>query len=102
MEPSFIPRVQTAHERLASNLKALRIYHKRTQAEAAEHFRIKRSTYSSYENGAAEPNMDLLVQFSKHYEVSLDTLLRRSIVVATGLDTLCHQQSRLLIGESVH
>ncbi|NSW95047.1 MAG: LexA family transcriptional regulator, partial [Bacteroidales bacterium] len=37
---------------------------------------LKRSTLSGYENGIAQPGIDILVSFSGYFNVSIDTLLK--------------------------
>jgi transcriptional regulator with XRE-family HTH domain len=37
---------------------------------------VKRSSYSGYENGTAEPSFELLVRMSEYFKVSIDKLLR--------------------------
>ena len=59
-----------------SNIKFLRKRRGRTQDEVAVALNLKRSTLSGYENDVAQPGIDLLVSFSKYYNVSIDTLLK--------------------------
>jgi transcriptional regulator with XRE-family HTH domain len=61
---------------LRSNIKLLRKRRSRTQEEVSAYLNIKRSTYSGYENGVAEPGLDILLQFSDYFGVALDTLVR--------------------------
>ena len=58
-----------------SNIKFLRKRRGRTQDEVAVALNLKRSTLSGYENDVAQPGIDMLVSFSKYYNVSIDTLL---------------------------
>ena len=37
---------------------------------------MKRSSYSGYENGSAEPSFDLLVRMSDYFKISIDKLLK--------------------------
>lgn len=60
----------------ASNIKLLRKRKGRTQDDVAHALDMKRSTLSGYENGIAQPGMEALVQFSKYYKVSIDTLIK--------------------------
>lgn len=89
-------------ERFAQNLKNLRKHAGKTQQEIADILCIKRGTYSSYENGDSEPNMEMLVTISGLYRMSLDTLLRREITLASKLDTIHHEGSRLMVAMQVH
>lgn len=59
-----------------SNIKLLRKRRGRTQEEVSNYLKMKRSTYSGYENGVAEPGLDVLVRLSSYFRVALDTLVR--------------------------
>ncbi|MBP7462778.1 MAG: helix-turn-helix transcriptional regulator [Bacteroidales bacterium] len=60
----------------SNNLKLLRKRRKRTQDDVAFTLKMKRSTYSGYENEIAQPGMEALVQLSNYYGLSIDTLLK--------------------------
>lgn len=60
----------------AKNIKLLRKRRGRTQDEVAVALEMKRSTLSGYENEVAQPGIEALIAFSKHYKVSVDTLLK--------------------------
>jgi transcriptional regulator with XRE-family HTH domain len=80
----------------ASNIKFLRKRKKRTQDEVAETLGMKRSTLSGYENEVAMPNIPALIQFSKYYNMSVDTLIKVDLAALTG-----HQLYMLEHGEDV-
>jgi DNA-binding XRE family transcriptional regulator len=61
------------------NLKALRIRSGATQADMADTLGIPRSTYSAYENGIAEPNLDTLVKLQDHFNIGADVLLNAKL-----------------------
>ena len=61
---------------LASNLRWLRMQRKATQDVVAGALEVKRSSYSGYENGAAEPGLELLVRMGDYFRISLSFLLR--------------------------
>lgn len=61
---------------IGSNLKALRKRKKLSQEEVAKTLQMFRSTYSGYENGVAQPNLEILVTLSDFYQISIDYLLR--------------------------
>ncbi len=63
----------------ADNIKFLRKRRGRTQDEAALGLGLKRSTLSGYENGVAEPGIEVLVSFSSYFNISVDTLLKVDI-----------------------
>ncbi len=62
-----------------SNIKFLRKRRGRTQDDVAAALNLKRSTLSGYENGVAQPGIDVLVAFSGYYSISVDTLIRIDI-----------------------
>ena len=66
-----------------SNIKLLRTRRGRSQEEVAIALEVKRSSYSGYENGSAEPPFDLLVRISEYYKVSIDKLLRDDLTALT-------------------
>lgn len=60
----------------ASNIKFLRKRKDRTQDQVAAALNLKRSTLSGYENGVAQPSIDILVVFSGYFGISIDTILK--------------------------
>lgn len=63
----------------ASNIKLLRKRHKRTQDDVASALHMKRSTVSGYENEVAQPGIDILIAFSKFYNIAIDTLVKEDL-----------------------
>ncbi len=61
------------------NIKLLRQRHGRSQEETAIALDVKRSSWSGYENGSAEPPFDLLVRISTYFKVSVDKLLKEDL-----------------------
>lgn len=61
---------------LGTNVKLLRQRRGRSQEEVAIALDVKRSSLSGYENGSAEPNLDLLVRISEYFKVSVDKMLK--------------------------
>ncbi len=59
-----------------SNIKILRKRKGRTQDEVAYSLNLKRSTLSGYENGVAQPGIDVLISFSGYFNMSIDTMLK--------------------------
>ena len=59
-----------------SNLKFLRKRKSRTQDDVAAALNLKRSTLSGYENGVAQPGIEMLISFSGYFNISIDTLLK--------------------------
>lgn len=62
---------------IGNNLKLLRNRLKRSQEEIANELNLTRSSYSGYENNVAQPNLEILIQLSDYYKVSIDELVRR-------------------------
>ncbi len=62
-----------------SNIKLLRKRRGRTQDDIAFALKLKRSTLSGYENGVAQPGLDSLAAFSRHFNVSIDTLVKTDL-----------------------
>lgn len=59
-----------------NNIKLLRQRRGRTQDEVATILNMKRSTLSGYENGVAQPSIEILMAFSNYYKIAIDTLLK--------------------------
>ncbi len=69
-----------------SNIKLLRKRKNKTQDDLAAILNMKRSTLSGYENRVAEPGIEVLLGFSKYFNMAVDTLIR------TDLSTLSESQ----------
>jgi transcriptional regulator with XRE-family HTH domain len=61
---------------VGNNLKLLRKRKGLSQEEVAQTLGMNRSTYSGYENGVAQPNIDNLIAFSRLFEISVDELVK--------------------------
>lgn len=61
---------------IGENLKLLRKRRKISQEELATELNLTRSSYSGYENGVAEPNLENLIRFSEYFNISLDKLVK--------------------------
>lgn len=60
----------------SSNIKLLRKRRNKTQDDIAFALKMKRSTYSGYENDVAEPGIEVLLAISGYYHIAVDTLLK--------------------------
>lgn len=60
---------------LGKNIKEERIKKQLIQQELADHLNISRQTISKWELDKSYPDLELLVQMSKLFEVSVDHLL---------------------------
>jgi transcriptional regulator with XRE-family HTH domain len=65
----------------SSNIKFLRKRKGWTQDDVAFALGMKRSTLSGYENRVVEPGMEVLLAFSDHYRIAVDTLLKVDLSV---------------------
>jgi transcriptional regulator with XRE-family HTH domain len=63
---------------LGTNLKILRKRFKKSQEEVSADLGLTRSSYSGYENGVAEPNMETVVRISTYYSIPIDELIKRN------------------------
>ncbi len=57
------------------NLKNVRLQKRLSQKEVAEHIGVAKSTYSLYESGHREPNIETIKRIADYFEVSSDLLL---------------------------
>ncbi|MGV6861978.1 MAG: XRE family transcriptional regulator [Putridiphycobacter sp.] len=64
---------------IGNNLKALRKQKKLSQEELATKLGLTRSSYSGYENGVAEPNLQNLIKFSEFYQVPIDKIVKENL-----------------------
>lgn len=60
---------------LPSRLKLLRQEKGLTQQQLSDELGLNSVTYLRYEKGQREPSLDLLIEFAKYYDVSLDFLV---------------------------
>jgi transcriptional regulator with XRE-family HTH domain len=61
-------------ERLIEQRKLNKI----TQRQLAEYLQIAQPSYIRYENGSAEPNLEMLVKIADYFDISVDYLLGRT------------------------
>ena len=64
---------------IGNNLKTLRKRLKQSQEEVAQALNLTRSTYSGYENGVAQPNLEALISFGEYFKISLDELIKKDL-----------------------
>lgn len=62
---------------LPNELKRLRTNKKLKQREIAEAIGITERTYSNYETGQRQPDLDTMIRIADFYEISLDLLTGR-------------------------
>ena len=77
--------------KLSSNLKKLRTQQALTQKYVAEKIGVATSTYSLYESGNREPNLQTVIELAKVFSVSCDELIGNETMVVDKIadtDTL--------------
>ncbi|MFQ6367189.1 helix-turn-helix domain-containing protein [Lactococcus lactis] len=79
----------------AEQLKTLRKINGLTQKELAEKLKIKQNSYSDWENGKSEPNIEMLVRISDYFDVSLDYLMGGKMKNITEEFSLCLKKLRM-------
>ena len=70
---------------LSEKLKQLRADKKITQEKLAEIMHVSRTTISSWETGRSYPDLQMIVEISDYFKVSLDCLLREDKKMITKL-----------------
>jgi transcriptional regulator with XRE-family HTH domain len=70
---------------IANNLKTLRRIKDWPQRKAAYNLELKLSRYQAYEEGRAEPNIEILIRIAVLYNISVDRLLKEEIKIGIGL-----------------
>jgi transcriptional regulator with XRE-family HTH domain len=72
--------------KIGDNLKLLRKRAEKSQEDVANDLGLNRSTYSGYENGVAQPNIENLIALSNYYKLSIDSLLSENFLEFTPSD----------------
>lgn len=68
------------------------------QKDVAADLHISRSAYSSYETGAREPSLDMLVKLADYFCVSIDDLLSHHPAHLTSDRLLTPRERKLIYG----
>ncbi len=87
----------------SANIKQLRKRRGKTQDDLAFTLGLKRPTLSGYENGVAEPGLEILLKFSGYFNIALDTLLKidLSTLTESQLYQLEHGQDVYITGKEL-
>ncbi|MDO4331028.1 MAG: helix-turn-helix transcriptional regulator [Lachnospiraceae bacterium] len=72
-------------------LKKLRQAHHISQQKLADEFHISQQSIWKYENDISEPDINMLIQFSNYFNVSVDYLIGNS-EVPTKADLIAEKQ----------
>lgn len=63
------------------NIKKIRVIKKLSQSAFAELFDMKRSSIGAYEEGRAEPKLEVIIRIANHFSISIDSLVNSDITV---------------------
>ena len=63
----------------SQNIRFLRNTHQMSQSAFAELFGLKRTAVGAYEEGRAEPKVEVFVKFARHFGITLEDLLCRNL-----------------------
>lgn len=74
-------------------LKQLRKSKKLTQVQVSEMIDVQQGTYSRWENGTLEPNLEAVVKLAKLFDTTTDYLLGKTIY--STLDVVPHPITRI-------
>ncbi|TRX71201.1 helix-turn-helix transcriptional regulator [Carboxylicivirga sp. M1479] len=64
-----------------SNIRKIRSIQKISQTEFAEVFDLSRASIGSYEEGRAEPKIDLINRIAKYFSITIDELINKELTV---------------------
>lgn len=63
------------------NIRKIRSIQKMSQSNLAEIFGLSRASIGSYEEGRAEPKLDIIIKIAKHFSITVDDLVNKEITV---------------------
>lgn len=89
---------------IGKRLKTARKQKELTQQEVAEIVHVSRATVSSWEVGRTYPSLDVLVELSELYELSLDTLLKEDMKMVEQVSKEVKQKriyKRIVVGTGI-
>ncbi len=63
------------------NIRKIRSIKKISQAVFAEIFGLSRASIGSYEEGRAEPKLEIIIQIANHFSITIDQLINKELTV---------------------
>jgi transcriptional regulator with XRE-family HTH domain len=72
-------------------VKVLRLRHELTQKQISDIIGVRQSTYSGYENGTYQPQLNILIKLATLFEVSIDFL------VGFALPLVANEEERAIL-----
>lgn len=67
--------------KIGKNIRKIRSVKKLSQSEFAELFNLSRTSVGAYEEGRAEPKINMLIAIANHFGISIDDLLNKELTV---------------------
>ena len=71
---------------IGNQILSIRKEQKLTQEEFGRLFYVTRQTVSNWENGKSYPDLQILVDISNRFQISLDTLLKGDVKMVKAMD----------------
>lgn len=71
---------------IGNEIQRIRKEHCMTQEEFGGIFHVTRQAVSNWENGKTYPDLQLLVEISNHFDISLDALLKEDTKMVQAID----------------
>lgn len=81
---------------IANNIRWFRKRQQISQTEFAQIFGITRASVGAYEEGRAEPKVDLLMRFAKHYQISLSEFIEKDHSISVAEQSIPNQNNDLV------
>ena len=85
---------------IAEKLIELRTAKGVTQEDVANALAVSNKTISKWENGASAPDLPMLIELSKYYNVSTDVLLGIAMEEKQTTESFCYQSEIILKAKS--
>lgn len=82
--------------RIAQNIKHLRLLKNWSQGQLADEIELSRARIGSYEEGRAEPSIEVMVRLSKIFHVSIDALVKSNLSGVKDTQLMKVAENRLL------
>lgn len=79
-----------------NNLRKIRLLSGKTQAETAKIISATQNTYSNYELGKTQPDMDTLIVLADYFHTTIDALLGHDVPYLLDKSTLTEKQRTIL------
>ena len=66
---------------LSKNIKKLRLFKGLNQEEFGTKLKVKRSSIGAYEEGRAEPKLEVIIRISNLFELPVDDIVKKELTV---------------------